>query len=160
MLVILGLVSAIALPRFFTPDTFAGANARASFQSGLSFARNRAVTTQCTVEVRIETDGWSAWRDDDGPDECDSDSPPACPLNFTTALADAGSTASLGGDLAVSSGVQRLIFTPRGRLYRLTSGSGCTDLTGSDPVAAGTTVTLAGGETLRLDGATGYAQLQ
>lgn len=158
VIILLGIVSAIVLPRFFSTSPFSNANTLTELQSSLNYTRNRAVTSQCTMEFRIDSSGWSVLRDSD----CDSNTTtPACPsdpLNFDTALIEASENAPLTGE-ASSANLQRLFFTPQGRLYRLTSGSGCTSLPAS-MVVPGITVSLTPTATLRLDGPTGYAALQ
>lgn len=167
VLVLLGTLAAIGLPRFFSTDTFTTANDRAALQSALNYVRNRAVTTQCSVEIRLDATGWSAWRDDDGASSCDSsngfNSPaPACGNQPDYALRDADGS-SLSGDLGLSATptptLARLIFTPLGQVHLLTENC-ATTIDASNRAAAGTSLNLAGNRTLSLDGATGYAQVQ
>ena len=151
-IVLLGLLSAIAAPRFFSNNTFANSNTLTEFQSALSYTRNRTLTTQCSHEFRLTSSGWSVVRDSD----CQIDTS-GCPLelNVTVSGPDGG---ALTGDAHTAS-LQRLIFTPDGRLYQLASGSGCTTLPAS-AVSAGTTLAITPSSTLHLDGMTAYAALQ
>jgi len=65
VIILLGILSAITLPRFFSNDTFTSFFDRSDFESALSWTRNRAVTSQCAHEFRITSTGWMVLRDDD-----------------------------------------------------------------------------------------------
>lgn len=156
VIVLLSIVSAIAVPRFFSTSTFTDSNSLTELQSALNYTRNRAVTTQCTLEFRLESSGWSVLRDSD----CDS-STSGCALDFSATVDEPGEGTALTGDAATTSAQdQRLFFTPDGRLYLEATNPpyGC-DLP-SSTVSPGTTLALDPTATLRLDGPTGYATLQ
>ena len=163
VIAIIGILAAVGMPRFFNPDTFDNANERTAFQSALNLVRNRAVTAQCAFEVRIDTSGWSAWRDHDT--HCDSSngfsSPaPACDDAPAFALSDSNGDALTGTlSLPAGSSLQRLIFTSRGQVHRLTSECDGT-LDAANRPDPNTIITLSNGDSLRLDGVTGYASLR
>jgi len=159
VLIILGILSAVTIPTFFSSTSFNNSNARNTLQSALNFTRNRATTTQCTLEFRLTKTGWSVWRDDDCQSTGNSGAGCATPLNFITAVPAPGETNQLSGSLT-SSALERLFFTPTGQLYRSNSAGDCTSLP-ANPVPGGTQVTgLTPATMLRLDGVTGYAALQ
>jgi len=165
VIVLLSIIASITIPRLFSSTVFSDRGTLEEFESALSSSRNRAITSQCVVEMRIDSTGWSVWRDDD----CDSDtSPPPCssssPLNFTVPVNDPVNGGSLAGSLSLTTGgaVERLYFTPQGLLYHdnIDPSTGCQSLLNS-PVDAGTPVpNLSPTATLRLYGLTGYASLQ
>ncbi len=165
VIAIIGILAAVGMPRFFTPQLFDDANARTEFQSALNLARNQAVTAQCSIEIRLDDNGWSAWRDQDAADSCDASngftSPaPACGDAPAYALRD-DNGAALSGDLALDASVTtpvRLIFTARGQVHLLTSDCGGT-LDASNRPIPNTQIALSTGARLRLDGITGYAAL-
>lgn len=161
VIAIIGILAAVGMPRFFNPDTFENANERTAFQSALNLVRNRAITAQCAFEVRIDTSGWSAWRD--YASNCDSSLPvPACDTMPTVALVDANGD-PLTGALALPTGsatpLVRLVFTARGRVHLLTPPCDGTLDTNNQP-SFDTIVPLANSTVLHLDGVTGYASLQ
>lgn len=176
VIVIIGILAAVGMPRFFNADTFEAADDRATFQSALNLVRNRAVTAQCNYEVRIDSNGWSVWRDHDHLDDSDHNSSARCDSSngFSSpapacnnagdedrfALSD-GNGGTLSGALSLpadATSVVRLIFTPRGQVHRLTSSCGGT-IDANSPPAPDTSIAL-NGATLRIDGVTGYASLQ
>lgn len=165
VIVIIGILTAVGMPRFFNADTFEAADDRTAFQSALNLVRNRAITAQCSFEVRIDTSGWSVWRDQDSATSCDSSngfsSPaPVCGNAPAYAFSD-GNGGTLSGALSLpadATSVVRLIFTPRGQVHQLTSSCGGT-IDANSPPAPGTSISL-NGATLRIDGVTGYASLQ
>ena len=159
VITVLAVIGAIALPRFFSTNATKTHSLRSDLQSALTYTRNRATTTQCTLEFRITTTGWSVWQDDD----CQSTGPSgagcASPLNFVTAVAAPGEATQLTGTLT-STALERLFFTPTGRLYRSNTAGNCTSLP-ANPVPSGTQIVgLTPTTTLRLDGATGYVAVQ
>jgi len=159
VLIVLSIVSAVVLPRLFDLTSFENSNTYTDFQTALNFTRNRATTTQCTLELRITTTGWSVWRDDDCQSTGSSGAGCAAPLNFTTAVTAPGETTQLTGTLT-STSLDRLFFTPTGRLYRSNTVGDCTSLP-PNPVPSGTQIVgLTPATTLRLDGATGYVAVQ
>lgn len=177
VIAIIGILAAVGMPRFFSPGTFAAANERTAFQSALNLVRNRAVTAQCAFEVRIDTSGWSVWRDHDHQFDGDHNSSPSCdssngfnaPAPACDTAADApnfalsdGNGGRLSGELSLPPGsatpLLRLIFTPRGQVHLLTSECGAT-LDASNRPNPDTRINLSDGATLRLDGVTGYANL-
>lgn len=165
VIVIVGILAAVGMPAFFTPETFATANERTAFQSALNLVRNRAITTACSFEVRIDSNGWSVWRDQDGVSRCNTsngfNSPaPACGNDPSYALSD-GNGGRLTGTLSLPSDATtpaRLIFTPGGQLHLLSSDCGGT-LNANNRPAPASLLTLNHGVRLRLDGITGYAKL-
>ncbi|MFG1496781.1 type II secretion system protein [Saccharospirillum sp. HFRX-1] len=166
VIVIIGILAAVGMPRFFNADTFEAADDRTAFQSALNLVRNRAVTAQCSYEVRIDSNGWSVWRDQDSATSCDSSngfsSPaPVCGNDPAYAFSD-GNGGDLTGTLSLPANSAtpqvRLIFTPRGQVHRLTSACGGT-IDANNPPAPDTSIIL-NGATLRIDGVTGYASLQ
>lgn len=166
MIAIIGILAAVALPRFFSPLAFSNANERNDFQSALTIARNRAITAQCSIEIRLETTGWSAWRDQDAAGSCDSTSgfqspAPACGDAPDYAVLDSNGSAlrgDIGLDSSASLTLARLVFTPTGQVHLLTSECGST-LDHSNRPAPDSRIALEGGVVLRLDGVTGYAAL-
>ncbi|PTY38639.1 hypothetical protein BGP77_10675 [Saccharospirillum sp. MSK14-1] len=176
VIAIIGILAAVGMPRFFNPDTFESANERTAFQSALNLVRNRAVTAQCAFEVRINTNGWSAWRDHDHLVANDHTSTTTCisnnGFNSPAPACDTSSDAPgfaflddngnpLTGTLSLPAGSSevRLIFTPRGQVHRLTSPCGNT-LDANTLPGVDTSIPLANSLSLRLDGITGYANLQ
>jgi prepilin-type N-terminal cleavage/methylation domain-containing protein len=182
VLILLGILSAIALPRFFDNDSFTSFFDQTEFASALSWTRNRAITSQCAHEFRITSSGWMVLRDDDRDvlttNDCESDSlGNACSGNeffsfiYRTdddILQDASGTRLTGTDIA-SSTTQRLIFSSTGKLYRLATlppnagtaaDDGCTAVPGASLLANGSTILLNNGLSLTADGATAYVAIQ
>ncbi|WP_189607634.1 GspH/FimT family pseudopilin [Saccharospirillum salsuginis] len=150
VVVLLGITSSIIVPLFFNSSS--SFNVHQEFQSALTYTRNRTLTSQCSHEVRLTTSGWSVLRDSD----CQIDTS-GCPLELNVSVSDPYGDSLTGG--ASTASLQRLIFTPDGRLYQRNSGSGCTTLP-SSVVSAGTTLAITPSATLRLDGLTAYAAIQ
>lgn len=158
VLLVLSVLSAIIAPRFFTSEPFLASNTKSDFISALNYTRNRATSTQCTLEFRITTTGWNVWQDDDCQSTGSSGAGCTGPLNFITPVAAPGETTQLAGTLT-STVLERLIFTPTGRLYRSNTAGDCTSLP-ANPVPTGTQIVgLTPATTLRLDGVTGYAAI-
>lgn len=159
VVILIGSISAIVAPRFFSDSNFRNSNSRTEFASAIRVAKSLATTTQCTLEFRLTTTGWSVWRDDDCQSTGSSGSGCAAPLNFISAVAAPGETTQLTGTLS-STSLDRLFFTPTGRLYRRTTAGDCTSLP-ANPVPSGTQIVgLTPTTTLRLDGVTGYVAVQ
>ncbi|WP_127556161.1 hypothetical protein [Saccharospirillum alexandrii] len=159
IVLLISILSAVTLPRLFNLSSFNDAGTRTHLESALTFTRNRATTTQCTLEFRITTTGWSVWQDDDCQSTGSSGAGCAAPLNFITAVAAPGETTQLTGTLT-STTLERLFFTPTGRLYRYNTTGDCTSLP-ANLVPSGTQIVgLTPTTTLRLDGVTGYVAVQ
>lgn len=181
VIVLLGTVTAVALPRFFKSTDFTDSFARADFISATAWARNRAVTSQCAHELRIDSDGWRILRDDDRDSDytdadCDSASNAGTGCNaannefFSFIYRTAADVVTdsvnepLSGDAISAEAVERLIFTANGQLYRLTAlpnnlTTGCTALASSNLVTNNSTIALANGINLSVDGATAYVAI-
>lgn len=169
VIVLLGTISAITLPRFFDEQTFTSSFERSELDNAIAWTRNRTVTSQCTHELRITDTGWNVYRDVD----CRT-SPPltaieaACTagsevLDLSVAVSDSlGSTvAGTSPTVATANSPQRLIFTATGQLFLMTAAptvSGCTTLP-TNYAPAGSTITLIPAATLSFDGATAYAEI-
>ena len=159
VLLLLSIISAVAAPRFFNSTPFLNNSVRTNFQSTLTYAHNRATTSQCTLEFRITNTGWSVLQDDDCQSTGSSGASCSAPLNFITPVNAPGESTQLTGTLT-SNSLQRLFFTPTGRLYRSTTAGDCTNLP-ANPVPSGTLIVgLTPATTLRLDGVTGYVAIQ
>ncbi len=159
IVLLISILSATTIPRLFNLSSFDNASTRTQLISALTYTRNRATTTQCTLEFRITTTGWNVWQDDDCQSTGSSGAGCAAPLNFITAVAAPGEATQLMGTLT-STTLERLIFTPTGRLYRSNTAGDCTSLP-ANPVPSGTQIVgLTPATTLRLDGATGYVAVQ
>lgn len=159
VIVLLGLLTLVLSSTFFSSNDFNKSNILTNFQSALNYTRNRATTTQCTLEFRITTSGWTVWQDDDCQRTGNSGTGCTEPLNFITAVPAPGESTQLTGALS-STSLERLFFTPIGRLYRSTTAGDCTNLP-ANPVPSGTQIVgLTPATTLRLDGVTGYVELQ
>ncbi|WP_320821767.1 type II secretion system protein [Reinekea sp.] len=164
VIILLGIVSTVVLPRFFSQDTFTNAYQRSEFDSAISWVRNRTVTAQCSHEIQLTTTGWKALRDID----CSTIDPePACnpgtePLNLFTPVSDGAGNLLAGSAPSTLSGTQRLIFTATGQLFveiNLPTTAGCTALP-TVPVSNGTNLTLSPNTTLSMDGDTAYVAIQ
>lgn len=181
VIILLGIISAITLPRFFDNQTFTSFFDQSEFESALNWTRNRAVTTQCAHEFRIDSTGWFVVRDDDRDgDSADSDCASisnagnTCDavseefLSFAYSgpgdiVLDSSNNALSGAEITAPN-LQRLIFSPEGRLYLLTTAPtnlarGCTALP-ANPIANGSTISLNGGVSLTIDGETAYVAVQ
>lgn len=162
VIILLGILSVVALPRLFDSNTFQNAFARSELSTALTWTRNRAVTSHCAYELRLSNTAWQVFRDAN----CSSTLVEvACttgsePFNFSVPASD-GTSSLLTGTTPTSATLQRLIFTAQGQVFLLTTApvvASCTALP-TNPVAANTTITLSTGD-LTLDGATAYATLQ
>lgn len=159
VILVVSVLSVFVIPRFFNSEPFSASNIKTDFKSALTYTRNRATTTQCTLEFRITTTGWTVWQDEDCQSTGPSSASCASPLNFVTAVAAPGETTQLTGTLT-STTLERLFFTPTGRLYRYNTTGDCTSLP-ANPVPSGTQIVgLTPTTTLRLDGVTGYVAVQ
>lgn len=164
VIIILGILSALTLPRFFSKDTFTDSFARSEFENALAWARNRAITSHCTYEVRLTDSGWTVYRDS----ACSTTiSEAACgseTLNFSVTATDSTGI-TLSGDspfLDSRDSPQRLIFTATGELAvntTLPSTAGCTSYP-STFAANSSTISLLPAKTLSLDGSTAYVEIQ
>lgn len=159
VVLLIGSISAIVAPRFFSDTNFRSANSVIELASAIRVVKSLATTTQCTLEFRITTTGWTVWQDDDCQSTGSSGAGCTAPLNFITAVAAPGETTQLTGTLT-STTLERLFFTPTGRLYRYNTTGDCTSLP-ANPVPSGTQIVgLTPTTTLRLDGVTGYVAVQ
>ena len=179
VVILLGTLSAIALPRFFSQSTFDDFFNQTEFQNALNWTRNKALTSQCAHEMRISSTGWMVLRDDDrdgsiADSDCSSldNAGNGCTATefFSFIYRDAddivvdASQSALTGDDISSAVVHRLIFTAGGQLYDLSSlptdlTTGCTDLSAATPIANNSTITL-DQITLSADGGTAYVAIQ
>lgn len=159
VILVVSVLSVFVIPRFFNSEPFSASNIKSELISALTYSRNRATTTQCTLEFRITTTGWTVWQDDDCQSTGSSGAGCAAPLNFITAVAALGEKTQSTGTLT-STTLERLFFTPTGRLYRSNTAGDCTSLP-VNPVPSGTQIVgLTPTTTLRLDGVTGYVAVQ
>jgi len=165
VIILLGIISSIAIPRFFSEKTFTDSFDRSKLDSAISWARNRAVTSQCTHEMRITNTGWQVFRDV----SCSTTIVEVAPcttetLNLSIASKDAVDDL-LNGDaptVAAANSPQRLIFTATGQLFLNTSSpavSGCTAMP-TVPLANNSSISILPSGTLTLDGATAYVAIQ
>jgi prepilin-type N-terminal cleavage/methylation domain-containing protein len=172
VIVLLGIVSAIAIPRFFNNDTYSSYFDRSEFESALSWTRNRAITTQCAHEFRTLTTGWLVLRDSDCQSTtqatgCAATEFLSFPYTSTADIVADGSNGPLSGTEITTSAanpIQRLIFTADGKLHLLTAlpapvAQGCTALSAGSRISNGTTITL-NEITLTADGDTAYVAIQ
>jgi prepilin-type N-terminal cleavage/methylation domain-containing protein len=181
VILLLGILSAIALPRFFDNDSFTSFFDKTEFESALSWTRNRAITSQCAHEFRITSTGWMVLRDDDRDGDvtdfdCASVSNPGngcSPQQFFSfvyrtdadIIRDSSNELLNGGDItaAAANPVIRLIFTADGELYRLNTlpgdlTLGCTALP-SNPIPNNQVIGLQQ-LSLTADGGTAYVAIQ
>ncbi len=165
VIILLGIIAAISLPRFFNNSSFTDSFDRAAFENALAWTRNRAVTSQCTYELRLTDAGWTVYRDNAN---CSTTLPePACgseTLDLSVATTDVTGTALSGSSPKVSASAspQRLIFTATGELFintALPTTAGCTAMS-TMPANAGTTINLLPSRSLTIDGATAYVAIE
>lgn len=162
VIILLGILSAVALPRFFDSNTFSDSFDRNDLESALSWTRNRAITSQCAYEFRITSFDWSVFKDT----TCGSTvSEPACATGIVYDFANkatANNSQPLSGDAPVSTnGNKRLIFTETGQIFEptnLPAITACTELE-SEPVEANSSYPLSTG-TLNIDGETAYVEVR
>ncbi len=135
---ILGILAAVAMPRFFTTSRFAEMGHADAVLSALRYAQRAAVTSGCDTRVRVGADGFDLWLRAAG---CHSG-------DFTRALSRPGGTHWAGSTpVGVRSGVLDLYF----------DGAGVPHLTASgDPLDGARTVNI-GGQVLRVEPVTGFA---
>ncbi|TCS41644.1 pilus assembly FimT family protein [Reinekea marinisedimentorum] len=163
VIILLGILSAVTLPRFFSASSFTDSYAKSEFENALSWARNRAVTSNCTYEMRLTDSGWAVYRDN----ECsttDTESGCSTVLKMSEPASD-GAGIPLTGESPYlqnsSSSPQRLVFFATGELEiksSLASGS-CTAKTGT-PATSGTIALQPNNRTLSYDGTTAYVEVQ
>jgi len=164
VVILLGIVSTVVLPRFFSEDSFTASFQRSEFDSALSWVRNRTVTAQCSHEIRLTTAGWSALRDVN----CGTLlAEPGCnpgtePLNLSVTVSDSAGNLMAGTAPATPTGTQRLIFTTSGQLFIITSlptNDGCTAMP-TALAANDSELSLTSNTTLSLDGDTAYVAIR
>jgi MSHA pilin protein MshC len=179
VILLLGILSAVTLPRFFNQSTFSSFYQKVEFENALTWTRNKTLTSQCAHEIRISSNGWMVLRDDDRDgnstdNDCSSNSNPGdgCSgsaflsfvyRNDNDIVTDSSQTA-LSGSHITSSSTHRLIFTTHGQLYDLSTlpidlTTGCTDLSGQTPISNNATITL-DQIGLTADGETSYVAVQ
>ena len=73
IIIILGILSAVALPRFFRPADFEARFAVDHLKIAMQYAQKRAVNGGCQTEFRLASDGFSLWSDS----ACDGTSAPS-----------------------------------------------------------------------------------
>lgn len=188
VIILLGILSAVAIPRFFNQDTFTSFFDKSEFETTLAWVRNRAVTTQCAHELRLTNTGWLVLKDDDRDGnsadfDCDSraNAGNGCsaaanefysfvytgaPNVVTNVVTDALGEPLIGDTITttVAAPIQRLIFTANGQLYRLNAlpanlAQGCTALPSAALVGNNTSLVLQQ-LSLTMDGSTAYVAIQ
>lgn len=161
VIILLGILSAVAVPRFFNLDPYNNFFSQAELESGIAWARNRAVTEHCSYEVRFDDTGWQILRDANCSTELDEAGCSSGEVwNFNTTTADASGN-SMQADSPTSDAVQRLFILPTGRLYQagtLPTALGCTAIPAAS-VTNGTVISLSN-TNLSIDGETAYVELQ
>jgi prepilin-type N-terminal cleavage/methylation domain-containing protein len=163
VIILLGILSAVTLPRFFSASSFTDSIAKSEFQNALSWARNRAITSNCTYEVRITGTGWQVYRDNlcsttDIETSCSSVLKMSVLVNDSSDIELSGSSPYLKN---TSDDPQRLLFFATGELELETTASaiGCATMTGT--AASSDTIDLQPNNlTLSYDGATAYVEIQ
>ncbi len=135
---ILGVLAAVALPRFFATDRFAAMGHADAVLSAVRFAQRTAVATGCDTRIRVGADGFDLWQ---RATSCTAG-------DFTRALARPGGEHWSGHTPAgVSSGALDLYFDSGGRPWQTTTGQ---------PLRSVQTVTI-GDLVLRVEPVTGFA---
>lgn len=66
VIVILGIVSAVAAPRFFNDRTFMERGYYEELAAALRYAQKLAVASGCPVRVEVRADGYAAAQEDEG----------------------------------------------------------------------------------------------
>jgi MSHA pilin protein MshC len=72
VIVILGVLSAVAMPRFFNNTTFQERGYYEDVAAGLKFAQKLAVASGCAVRVQVDATGYSASQQQASAGRCDS----------------------------------------------------------------------------------------
>jgi MSHA pilin protein MshC len=135
---ILGVLAAVALPRFFTTDRFAAMGHADAVLSALRFAQRTAMTTGCDTRIRVDADGFDLWQ---RATSCTAG-------DFTRALVRPGGEHWSGRTPAgVSSSALDLYFDSSGRPWQTATGQ---------PLRSVQTVTI-GDLVLRVEPVTGFA---
>ncbi len=112
VIVILGILSAFAAPRFFGASVFNERGYADEIAASLRHAQKIAVATGCDVRVSIDAAGYSAQQRDAGPgNTCQVGGAWSTPVMRPDGTALAGSTPS---DVATASA--QFVFDARGRL--------------------------------------------
>ena len=163
VIILLGILSALALPRFFNKSTFEDSFDRSEFSNALAWVRNRSITSQCAHEVRLTTTGWTTFRDNSCSSQTVETGCSTDVYNFNVAVSDGANSAVANSEptLPPASNPARLIFTSEGKLYRLNAlptTQGCTALPAAS-IPADTDINLSSG-TLTIDGGTAYVSVQ
>ncbi|MFW5442935.1 MAG: Tfp pilus assembly protein FimT/FimU [Methylococcaceae bacterium] len=138
VIVMLGILSATALPKFFEKNTYTERAFFVDTLNALRFAQKLAVATGCSVQVSIASDGYALNRQG-------SSSSTSCPGGSTYSLAiphpGTGASSYFGSESGVtltSSPVSSFIFYSSGK------------------VSANVTLTVAGTKTISVISETGF----
>ncbi|TXR54224.1 prepilin-type N-terminal cleavage/methylation domain-containing protein [Reinekea thalattae] len=162
VMIILGILSAFALPRFFSTSTFQNSFDQSDFINALDWTKNRAVTAHCSYEMRLTDQGWSVYRDNDCSTQltevgCTSSLKMVGPVNNSLASALSGTYPTVSS----ANSPLRLIYLATGELAVSNSlaSDSCTDLPTSLTASRGT-INLESNRTLSYDEATAYVEIQ
>lgn len=118
VIIILGILSAVALPRFFRPADFEARFVVDDMKLAMQFAQKRAVNSGCPVEVVLTATGFQLW----GDSNCGSS-----PANFNAVIKHP----SDGGAFAVTFPTGVSLISPAPPLtLRFTTFGTITDGTG------------------------------
>ena len=145
-IIILGIVSAVALPKFFSQSTFDERYFHDDLLSATRYAQRLAVASGCMVRLSVSTSGFSLVQDSN----CNL-SFPSYGLTVTRPSdSEAFSNNDRPANLTISSSESDYFFLPQG---------GAVDSGGAS--VGNATITLSGSgsinRVIRIDGGTGYA---
>jgi MSHA pilin protein MshC len=146
VLVLMGILAANAMPRFFEASRFDEMGYADAVESALRYAQKLALASRCEVRVEVTSAGYALFRRQRQP----SDPPaPACPSGgFTVAVnRPGGQTWTGAAPTGIGVGTLDIYFDAWGSPYDTASGAAQT-----------ATVTLAiGARSISLEPETGYA---
>jgi len=108
VIVILGILSAVAAPRFFDQQAYKERAFKDDIVATLRFAQKRAVASGCEVRVEIESDGYTLYRQDSS-DYCGT-TPPTLPA--TNLKHPAGASPDPVADDNFANNTSPVILTP------------------------------------------------
>jgi MSHA pilin protein MshC len=112
VIVILGVVAVVAVPRFFDNRTFAARGYYEELAAALKFAQKVAVASGCAVRVRVDGTGYSAGQQQAAAGRCDpADSTFAVPVRLADGSALVG---TVPAGIAVAPAVT-IVFDALGR---------------------------------------------
>jgi len=143
-LVILGILAAVSLPKFFNQDTFDERFFHDDLISAVRYAQRLAIGSGCAVSLSVSGSGFSLLQDSN----CDLSSPSYSLTVNRPSDSIAFSNADVPADLTITSSDSVFYFLPSG---------GAVDGTGTSVGSA--SISLAGGITriIYIEGDTGYA---